>query len=294
MSNKPSILIQLDTDVQPSVFDRVVAVDAGADHIFSYAQVTPDQVPALVHGAIFTRSPRSLHRTAIFIGGSDLDAGERLFAEVGKHLLPKLGLQVSLMLDSNGANTTAVAAVRAAAKHLKLTKSRALVLGGTGPVGRRVARLLAWQGAEVRIGSRSLERADAVCRSIRDKIENAIVQPVSTARSADAEPAVQGCSLIVAAGAAGTVLLPRSVRERCQSLKVAIDLNAVPPTGIEGIEPHEAATTHDGVICYGALGVGADKMKAHKLALAALFQRNDLQLDAEEIFELAEAAQAAP
>lgn len=287
--DKPSILIQLDTDAQPSVFDRVVAVDVGADHIFSHAQVTPEQVQALVHGAIFTRSPRSLHRTAIFVGGSDLDAGERIFAEVDKHLLPKFGLQVSVMLDSNGANTTAVAAVRAAARHLKLTKCKALVLGGTGPVGRRVARLLAWQGAEVRIGSRSYERADAVCRAIRDKIDNALVEPVCTARSADAEPAVEGRTLIVAAGAAGTVLLPRSVRERCKSLKVAIDLNAVPPTGIEGIEPHEAGTDHNGVVCYGALGVGTDKMKIHIRALTALFQRNDLRLDAEEIYELAEA-----
>src|SRR5882724_2796428 len=105
MTEKRKILIQLDTDPQPSVFDRVVAVDAGADHVFSYGTVKPEQVQALVHGAIFTR--KDLHRTAIFVGGSDVAVGEAILAEVRKHLLPKWGLQVSVLLDPNGANTTA-------------------------------------------------------------------------------------------------------------------------------------------------------------------------------------------
>ncbi|HET6324637.1 MAG TPA: methylene-tetrahydromethanopterin dehydrogenase N-terminal domain-containing protein, partial [Planctomycetaceae bacterium] len=54
------ILIQLDTDAVPSVFDRVVAVDAGVDEVFSYGGVTPEQVEPLVHGAIFTRGPADL------------------------------------------------------------------------------------------------------------------------------------------------------------------------------------------------------------------------------------------
>ena len=84
MSDKRKILIQLDTDPQPSVFDRVVAVDAGVDDVFSYGGVKPEQVQALVHGAIFTRGPKDLHRTAIFIGGSDVAAGEAVLAEVRK------------------------------------------------------------------------------------------------------------------------------------------------------------------------------------------------------------------
>src|SRR5205085_2436334 len=161
--DKRSILIQLDTDPQPSVFDRVVAVDAGADEVFSYGGVRAEQVRGLVHGAIFTRGPKHLRRTAIFIGGSDVAAGERLLGEVRKHLIPQFGLQVSVLLDANGANTTAAAAVHAAVKHLAPTSLRALVLGGTGPVGQRVARLLAALGAEVRVASRQQSRAAAVC-----------------------------------------------------------------------------------------------------------------------------------
>jgi hypothetical protein len=74
------ILIQLDTDPQPSVFDRVVAVDAGVEELFSYGGVTVENVEPLVHGAMFTRGPADLKNTAIFVGGSDVAAGERLRA----------------------------------------------------------------------------------------------------------------------------------------------------------------------------------------------------------------------
>ena len=114
MSEKRKILIQLDSDPHPSVFDRVVAVDAGADDIFSHAGVKLDQVQGLVHGAIFTRGPKDLKRTAIFVGGSDVAAGEALLHEALKHMIPAFGLRVSIMLDANGANTTAAAAVRTA------------------------------------------------------------------------------------------------------------------------------------------------------------------------------------
>src|SRR5947199_1372504 len=159
MSDKRKIIIQIDGDPQPSVFDRVVAIDAGADEVFSYGGVRPEQVRDLVHGAIFTRGPKDLHRTALFVGGSDVAAGEKLLAEAVKHMLPKFGLRVSVLLDANGANTTAAAAVRAAARHLDLKDVKALVLGGTGPVGQRVARLLARHGAEVRVGSRQESKA---------------------------------------------------------------------------------------------------------------------------------------
>ena len=115
MSDKRKILVQLDTDPHPSVFDRVVAVDAGVEYLFSYGGVKPEQVQALVHGAIFTRGPKDLHRTAVFVGGSDVAAGEAVLAASARALIPQYGLTVSVMLDSNGANTTAAAAVRAAA-----------------------------------------------------------------------------------------------------------------------------------------------------------------------------------
>ncbi len=281
------ILLQLDTDPQPSVFDRVVAVDAGAEDIFSYGSVKPEQVQTLVHGAIFTRAAEDLKNTAIFIGGSDVTAAEGLFREAQKHMLPQFGLRVSILLDANGANTTAAAAVRAAAKNMELKGAPALVLGGTGPVGQRVARLLARAGAIVRVGSRQEARAAGICREIVAKVPIAKLSAAATGKPSELQAALQGQTLVIAAGAAGVVLLPKSTRLACAGLKIAIDLNAVPPLGIEGIEVTDKAKQRDGVLCFGAIGIGGTKMKAHKAALAKLFESNDQVIDAEEVYQIA-------
>ncbi len=286
MSEKRKILIQLDSDAQPSVFDRVVAIDAGVDELFSYGGVKPEQVQGLVHGAIFTRGPADLKRTAFFIGGSDVAAGERLLAEVQKHMLPKFGLRVSVLLDANGANTTAAAAVHAAARHTDLKTAPAVVLAGTGPVGQRVALLLARHGAHVRVGSRQKVKAAGVCEAIAAKVPGARLEPHGTASADELHAALAGRTLVVAAGAAGIVLFPRSARGACPELKVAIDLNAVPPLGIEGVDASDKAKERDGVVCYGALGVGSTKMKIHRAAVARLFESNDQVLDAEEVYAL--------
>jgi hypothetical protein len=285
--DKRKILIQLDSDPQASVFDRVVAIDAGADEVFSYAGVKPEQVRDLVHGAIFTRDPKELKRTAFFIGGSDVAAGEALLREVVRHMLPAFGLRVSVLLDANGANTTAAAAVRAAAKHLELRATPALVLGGTGPVGQRAARLLARQGAMVRVASRQLSRAAKVCDELASAVKDARLEPAATGNPAELTAALAGRTLVIAAGAAGAVLLPKAARAACPTLRVAIDLNAVPPLGIEGVEVTDKAAQRDGVVCYGAIGVGGTKMKIHKAAVARLFESNDQIMDAEEVYQLA-------
>lgn len=283
---KRKILIQLDGDAHASVFDRVVALDAGADEVFSYGGMKPEQVRDLVHGAIFTRGPKDLHRTAIFVGGSDVAAGEKLLAETIKAMIPQFGLRISVLLDANGANTTAAAAVRAAARHADLTKEKALVLGGTGPVGQRVALLLAKLGAEVSVASRQMTRAATAVEAIRLKAPASRLQPVGVASAEELAKALEGRTVVVAAGAAGVVLLPRATRTACRTLKIAIDLNAVPPLGVEGVEMTDKAVQRDGVTCYGAVGIGDTKMKIHKAAVARLFERNDQVLDAEQVFEL--------
>ena len=284
---KRKILIQLDSDPQPSAFDRVVAIDAGADEVFSYGGVRPEQVRGLVHGAIFTRGAKDLKSTAFFIGGSDVAAGEGLLEEVKQHMLPQFGLRVSVLLDASGANTTAAAAVRAAARHLNLSGVAALVLGGTGPVGQRVARLLARQGAEVRVGSRQRDRASGICDAIKTKLTKARLEPVGTGTVEELRAALSGRVLVIAAGAAGAVLFPKAARASGSQLRVAIDLNAVPPSGIEGVEVMDSAKERDGVVCYGAIGVGDTKMKIHKSAVARLFEGNDQIMDAEEVYALA-------
>jgi len=266
------------------VFDRVVAVDAGADHVFAYGGVDPGSVRDLVYGAIFTRGGDSLKSTAVFIGGSNVELGEEIRTAVKKAFFGPL--KVSVLLDCNGANTTAAAAVVLAARHKELSGAKALVLGSTGPVGRRVARLLALGGAEVTVGSRSLERARGVAEAIPVPDSVATVCPVATGDADQLAAALAGVEVVVAAGGPGVCLLPRDVRAGAGSLRVVIDLNAVPPEGIEGVEGSDAGVQRDGHVAYGAIGVGGLKMKIHKAAIAKLFESNDQVLDAEQVFEL--------
>ena len=281
---KPKILVQLDSDEQASVFDAVVAVDAGIDHLLQYRSVRPEQVRDLVHGAMFTRGPQDLHATAIFIGGANVEQGEALLQAATKCFFGPM--RVSVMLDANGANTTAAAAVLAAARHLELAQSTALVLTGTGPVGQRAARLLAGAGCHVRVGSRSQERAATVCEQLRERIPTARLTPCATANEEQTAAALQDVNLLIAAGTAGVELLSADLRRSCRSLRVAIDLNAVSPLGLGGVELLDKAVERDGAICYGAIGVGGTKMKIHKAAIQRLFERNDQVLDAEEVFAL--------
>ena len=279
------ILIQLDTDPQPSVFDRVVAIDAGVDELFSYGGVNAESVTGLVHGAMFTRSPQDLKHTAIFIGGSDVTAGESLLAKVQSLFFGPI--RVSILLDSNGSNTTAAAAVRAAARHMELAGSRAVVLGGTGPVGHRAAQILASRGVEVTVTSRTIDRARETCDKIREQVPDAQLIP-AVPQHGDFSGLLEGCQLLIAAGAAKVQFLKEDQWINNPSLKVAIDLNAVPPTGIEGIGVTDKAKERGKVLCYGAIGVGGTKMKVHRAAVEALFEQHDRILNTSEVFAIAE------
>src|SRR2546427_10427850 len=99
------LLLQLDSSRLPSVFDRVVAYDGGADEVMSYGGITPGEVRDLVYGCIFTRGPKDLKNTAVFIGGADMAAGEALLA-AGQHAGFK-PFTPSLMPGPDGSNPTA-------------------------------------------------------------------------------------------------------------------------------------------------------------------------------------------
>jgi len=290
------ILIQLDCDPQPSTFDAIVAVDAGADVLLRHGGVTPESAVPLVHGAMFTRGGADLASTAIFVGGSDVKAAEAVYEKVRSTFFGPV--RVSVMLDPAGANTTASAAVVAAARHLPLQDPqpaqgiRALVLGGTGPVGQRVARLLARKGAAVDVASRSQARAAETCERIVRQVAAArvaaVAMPDSAATPGPFRAALERAELIVAAGAAGVMLLDAAGRAAAGRARVLIDLNAVPPSGIEGIVAVDKGRQDGGAVVYGPLGVGGTKMKIHREAIGRLFQSNDAALDADELLAIGE------
>jgi methylenetetrahydrofolate/methylenetetrahydromethanopterin dehydrogenase (NADP+) len=282
MSSRPKILLQLDTDALPSTFDSVVAIDAGVDHLLRQGGVTLDNVVGLVHGAMFTRGPSDLHRTAIFLGGSDVQLAEQVAERIAHTLFDPL--RVSVMLDPSGANTTAVAAVLSVEKHHPVAGSRCAVLGASGPVGRRVARLLLRGGASVDLYSRSETRAAQVQSSLAEAgCDTALCTPLSLSMLAERLPQTE---VVIACGAAGVQLVSAEQFPAAERLVVAVDLNAVPPAGLAGISVTDKAKLRGNRIDYGALGVGGLKMRIHKQALSTLFESNQLRLDIDELYTL--------
>ncbi len=280
------LLFQFDTDAAPSVFDVVVGYDGGADHITGYANVTPDNVGAYVDGTIYTRGGKEKQSTAIFVGGGDMAAGEKVFEAVKKRFFGPF--RVSSMLDSNGSNTTAAAGVALVVKAAggSVKGKKAVVLAGTGPVGMRSAAMLAGEGAEVVLCGRKLDKAQAAADSVNKRFK-VNVTAAETPDDASRSEIVKGAHLVFAAGAIGLELLPASAWQNESSIEIVADYNAQPPLGIGGIEATDKGKDYSGKLAFGALGIGGLKLKLHRACIGKLFESSEQIFDAEEIYALA-------
>jgi hypothetical protein len=130
-----------------------------------------------------------------------------------------------------------------------------------------------------------LEKAAAICDQLQSKTDGNFL-PVQTDTAESTLDAIKNSDAVFAAGAAGVELLPGTWLEQSQTPRIVVDLNAVPPAGIAGVEVTDGGKNRGNTICYGAIGVGGLKMKIHKLAIKTLFETNDRDLDVEEIYEL--------
>ena len=281
------VLIQLDTDQHPSPFDAIVAHDAGVDVLLSHGGVEPDAVRDLVQGAIFTRGPDDLSSTAVWVGGSDATAGEKVLEEVQEAFFGPF--RVSVMLDSDGCNTTAAAAIALIAKDGDLSGKRAVIVG-VGPVGLRSAALLEQEGADVLavtipadvLGTDSYHRPRGLAVAERLGIE-----ALEPADRSEMEAALEDASIVLASGPAGVQLLRHDVWSANPTIEVLVDFNAAEPLGIEGIEATDDLAERDGKRVLGALGVGGPKMKTHKACVRRLFESNDVVLNADGVYSVA-------
>jgi len=284
--SKKKILVQVDPDSHPSVFDSVVAIDSGVEQLLTHGSVCEDDVTGLVHGCIFTRSPDDLKSTALFFGGSNVDRTEALVSKAKEAFFGPM--RVSLMSDPNGCNTTAAAAVLSAGQHVSWDGLTVTILGATGPVGIRIAQIIASEihAAEgaitIRICSRGLQRAESICEKVSmDGAEKIKLVPMEVPTAAEALQAAEGADVIFAAGAAGVELLPEGWQKHAP--KVVVDVNAVPPAGIHGVQVMDKAEHRGNSACYGAIGVGGLKMKIHRKCIESLFKSNDKVLQVHEI-----------
>jgi len=291
MSDKPITLVILDTSktARLSSFDCFTALDAkaGIEQLLTYERVEPAEVRDIVHGAIFTRGGTDLQRTAIFVGGNDAARCEAVVAKVADSFFGPF--RVSVMSDPNGSNTTAAAAVRVAEARLGIAGKSVAILGATGPVGLRAAQLCARDTAEVVLTSRELARAQSLAERLSEG-EGALAEfvPVQAANTDDYLAACAQSEVIIACGAAGAELLPKGALDNLPKLRLAIDLNAVPPAGLGFIPSPMTRESHGQVELWGAVAVGNYKMKIHKAAIRYLFTANDIVLNTAAIYTIAE------
>lgn len=280
------ILIQLDTDDHPSPFDAIAAYDAGVDVVLGFSQVTAENLHDIVQGALFPRGPDGLANTAFWVGGSNVRDGEAVFAAARKLFFEPF--QPSIMLDSDGSNTTAAAAVALVRPEVELKDSRAAVIG-VGPVGLRTAELLRREGAEVTmltfppdVMEGEYRRASGI--PIAQEAEFEVVEPAS---SDELDAALADRVAVFAAGPAGAQILRRSGWAQVEGLRVVVDYSAAEPVGIEGVARDDDLAEEDGVLKLGALAVGGPKMKLQKRCVQRMSETKGTVLDLQSVYDVA-------
>lgn len=278
------LLYHFDTDSIPSVFDSVVAYDGGADHVMQYGGIQENNCANLVEGAIYTRAPKHKKNTAIFVGGSDLAAGQSLFEAIQALFFENF--RVSVMLDSNGCNTTAAASVALLHQATSLQGKLAVVLAGTGPVGQRAAMMLAQSGARVRLTSRKQERSAQACSEMAKRFGVTLV-PVEASDADSTMAALEGAQIVFGAGKAGVQLLDESQWQQHDTIEILADASTAVRPGFKGIRLTDNNAERFGKKIFGGLGIGALKLKLHRACIEKLFTSNDHVLDANAIYELA-------
>jgi methylene-tetrahydromethanopterin dehydrogenase len=291
---RPRILHMFTPDRQMSPFDINMAADAGYQIIAPYCDVDLDRIAALTQDTIFSRGPKGVARTGIFIGGRDVrlaaDMLERAKASMFKPFV------VSLMADPSGAYTTAAAMVACVEAALKqhhgqgLEGRRVLILGGTGPVGRVAGVIAAQAGAQVQLSSRG--GVDAAARAARETGERFGVElhGVSASDPAAALRSIAEADVLLACAAAGVQVVSAEALGAAARLKVAADVNAVPPEGIAGLGVMDNAKPLAGTqaVGIGALAVGNVKYQTQHRLLVRMCEAEKAQtLSFAEAFEVA-------
>jgi len=292
---KQYILHMFTTAKNLSPFDVNMALDAGWTAAVPYTNVAQDEVVGLVQDAIFSRGPNGVKRTGIFIGGRDTHQAFDMLKSAKNSMVPPF--EVSVFADPSGAFTTAAGMVAAVERELKKTHNttlkdkNVLALGGTGPVGQAAAIISAKAGANVMIIGRKLEKAERIATMCNTEFGN---NEITITGGADADKAelIKTTDIVYATAAAGIEVLDAELIAAAPQLKVAADVNAVPPSGIAGLNAHHNGESISGSISgavgIGALAIGNVKYKAQNRLLKRMIKsEKPVYLHFEDAFEVA-------
>jgi methylene-tetrahydromethanopterin dehydrogenase len=283
-----NILLYFDTNKRASLFDILFAYDVGFDIVEPVSGVTAEEVTALVQDAMFPRGPKGAQATTFYFGGDDLDLVEELAKKAQKTMFPPF--QLSIMLDPKGAYTTSSAAVVKAMEGLA-TKEQALVgktaavLGGCGRVGRVAARIMAAEGVTVKL----FDIVDQVERTAAEIAEDTDgrVEGIKAATAGEIIAAATDAEIVLSAGPAGVQILPADALAQLERCVVALDINAVPPAGIEGLKAKYDKEERDGVLLIGALAIGDLRNKIARKMFKAAMESEGAFLDYKNAFAFA-------
>lgn len=240
-----------------SPFDVNMAVDAGYATILPYSGVTLDEVGDLTQDMMFSRHPDAAPRTGLFIGGKDAGLALDMANKAKSVLFPPF--EISVFVDPAGSFTTAAAMVAEVELKLRPARPEGLkgvkvqVYGATGVVGGIAGVIAAQAGAQVTLVShRDIEAVEAKARDFKQRF--GVDLACATGKSEEDKRAlVADAEVVLACGRAGVEILSADVLAGAPHLKVAADVNAVPPSGIAGIDAHANGTP----LAHGALGIGA-------------------------------------
>ncbi|MFZ4701455.1 MAG: NADP-dependent methylenetetrahydromethanopterin/methylenetetrahydrofolate dehydrogenase [Candidatus Methylumidiphilus sp.] len=276
---KAFILHMFTPEKNLSPFDVNMAVDAGWLSTSPYTQLDSSEIPMLVQDTIFSRGPAGGRRTGIFIGGRDVKTAMEMLNVAKQSMVPPF--EVSVFADPSGSFTTAAAMVALVENELLkhgqgLEGANVLCLGGTGPVGQIAAVLAAQSGANVTIVGRQLEKAQAVAALCNKEYGEGKTKIEGNA-DANKKELILDADVVFATAAAGIQVLSAELIAAAPRLKVAADVNAVPPSGISGLDPfHKGAPIKDsnsGAVGFGALAIGNLKYQTqHKLLVMMRLQ----------------------
>jgi methylene-tetrahydromethanopterin dehydrogenase len=271
--NSPYLLFYLDTDVKASPFDICMAYDVGYDAVIPYENVLPQDASAIVQDALLSRGPKGVKHTAFLIGGKNAERAEDVFKAVKDAMFPPF--KTSIVVDPAGAYTTAAAMVAKAesallASKLGELKDKTIAILGTGAVGQIAAVLLAKMGCNVMIVSLNPKRVDGkehaenIARLLA-KDHGVQVQGIFAPTPASKIEVLKKADVIMCAGIKGVRLVDKDMLNEVKHIKVLLDINAVPPFGVEGIElKDDMREMMPGIFTIGALTVGNLKHKVEK------------------------------
>ncbi|MBS7632592.1 hypothetical protein KEJ15_03080 [Candidatus Bathyarchaeota archaeon] len=269
----PYLLFYLDTDEKASPFDICMAYDAGYDAVIPYENVTPEDARKTVEDAVFSRGPKAVKHTCFFIGGKNADRAEEVLKVVKSAMFPPF--KATIIIDPGGAYTTATAMVakveEALVSHnLGELKDKTCAVMGTGAVGQIAAVLLAKLGCKVIIASLNPKRIDGKehAESIQKLLASDYgveVQGVFAPKPEDKLQLLKKADVVFCAGTRGTRVIEKELFKEIKHMKVLVDVNTIPPFGIEGIElKDDMRELAPGIFVIGGLTVGDLKHKLEK------------------------------